>query len=481
MSEVAVKKKEKLTLQNEKKNKVGIFDIIGGIFKPILTIIIGAGVLQALRDVLVQSGAISTVSSTYIILNSLGNAVFYFLPIFLAISSAQVFGASQFMAAGIAAFFLYPGIVNLFDWSQSVGWNLTFFGVIPISYAKYPSSVLPMILIVYFQSKIEPLIKKIIPDLLKTILVPVLTMFVTCVFGLVVLGPIGTWIGDGLAFVINWLNGAVPWLVPTIVGAASPFLVLTGSHYSLFPVATQNLAQLGFDTVLMPGMMVSNFALAGTSFAVMMRSKQKKYKSYCASSGLTSLFGISQSSLYGIAMPLKKPLIASIVGGGLGGFYAGITMIKCYSFVTPGLLSFVGYAKDTANLINAIIASVIALVGTFVITLVLGFKEPDSTTVNELVGGDDTEEKATEAIEVAETAEKISRLVELDTIEKRNEANRAEVMRGATKLSKVSGLSSTDVGTLDMDAVESDEADADSSEDVTDDETPKSTEQEEQK
>ena len=161
---------------------------------------------------------------------------------------------------------------------------------------------MPIILIVFFQSKIEPLLKRIIPDLLRSILFPVLTLFITCVAGIIVLGPIGTWVGDGLAFVITWLNSVVPWLVPTLVGAASPFLVITGSHYSLFPVATQNLAQLGYDTVLMPGMMASNIALAGASFAVAIRSKQKSYKSYCASSGITSFFGISQSSLYGIAI-----------------------------------------------------------------------------------------------------------------------------------------------------------------------------------
>ena len=363
------------TVETEKKP--GIFDIIGGIFKPILIVIIGAGVLQALRDILLQTGAISRVSSSYIFLNALGSAVFYFLPIFLAISSARVFKATPFMAAAVAAFLLYPDVVNLYSWAKDVGWDLTLFGVIPITYAKYDSSVLPIIIIVYFQSKIEPIIKKIVPDLIKSIFVPVLTMFITCIVGIIILGPIGTWIGDGLAFVITWLNDTVPWLVPTVVGAASPFLVLTGSHYSLFPVATQNLAQLGYDTVLLPGMMASNIALAGTSFAVALRAKQKRYKSYSASSGITAFFGISQSSLYGVAIPLKKPLIASVIGGGLAGFYAGITGIKAHSFVTPGLLSLVGYTSETANLINAIITCVIAFLGNFVLSLIFGFKEPD--------------------------------------------------------------------------------------------------------
>lgn len=363
-----------------------LFDTIGGIFKPILIVIIGAGVLQALRDILLMAGVIGKVSSSYILLDGLGQAVFYFLPIFLAISSAQVLGATPFLSAAVAAFLLFPNVVNTFEWANSVGWNLTLFGSIPVTYAKYPSSVLPIILIVWFQSVLEPVLKKIIPDLLKAIFIPVLTLFITCILGMVIIGPIGTWVGDGLALAIGWLNSIAAWLVPTVVGALSPFLVMTGSHYSLFPVATQNLAQLGYDTVLGPGMLFSNMALAGASFAIALRAKHPKYKSYSASSGLTSLFGISQSSLYGQAIPLKTPLIASIIGGGAAGFYAGITNVRCTGFMPPGVLSLVAYLTPTSNLINTLIAMVIAFVGTLILTGVLGFKEPSQEAIQELTG-----------------------------------------------------------------------------------------------
>ncbi|NLJ64030.1 MAG: PTS transporter subunit EIIC [Christensenellaceae bacterium] len=424
----------------EEKKKFNVFDMIGGIFKPILIVIIGAGVLQALRDILLQIGAISRVSSSYIFLDGLGNAVFYFLPIFLAISSANVFGATPFLAAAVAAFLLYPNITNLFSWANSVGWDLTLFGKIPITYVKYESSVLPIILIVFFQSKIEPLLKKTIPDLLRSILFPVLTLFITCLAGIIILGPIGTWVGDGLAFVITWLNTRVPWLVPTLVGAASPFLVITGSHYSLFPVATQNLAQLGYDTVLMPGMMASNIALAGASFAVAVRAKQKSYKSYCASSGITSFFGISQSSLYGIAIPLQKPLIASVIGGGLAGFYAGITGIRAQSFVTPGLLSLVGYSTPTSNLINAVICIAIAFVATFVLTLIMGFQEPSKETVRELTGEPISESEKQEILDKAEELEATARKTEEALGDAAMETTRATITRGATRIGEATGL-----------------------------------------
>ncbi len=441
MAEAVAAKQPELV---EEKKKFNLFDIIGGIFKPILIVIIGGGVLQALRDILVQLGAIERVSSSYIFLNGLGSAVFYFLPIFLAISSARVFKATPFLSAAVAAFLLYPDIINLYSWANSVGWDLTLFGVIPITYAKYDSSVLPIILIVYFQSKIEPLFKKVIPDLLNAILFPVLTLFVTCIIGIIILGPIGTWLGDGIAFIIMGLNRLVPWLVPCVIGAVSPFLVLTGSHYALFPVTTQNLAQLGYDTVMLPGMMASNIALAGASFAIALRSKQKKYKSYSMSAGITAFFGISQSSLYGNAIPLKRPLYASIIGGGVAGFYAGLTGIAGHSFVTPGLLALVGYTNTMSNLINAVITCVIAFAATFVLTLVLGFKEPDAATVAELSGEPVSEEEVTAAKTEAELAEEAARLAELEAAEKETEKTRAEITHGATELGKKTKLTPKD-------------------------------------
>lgn len=293
------------------------------------------------------------------------------------------------MAAAIAAFLVYPGITELLDWSKAVGWDLTFFGVIPVTYSRYPSSVLPIILIVWIQSHLERLINRIVPDLMKTIFVPVLTLFTTAFLGLTLLGPIGTWVGNLMASGIGFLNLNVSWLVPTVIGAFMPFMVLTGSHYSLLPVVTQNLAQQGYDTVMLPGSMASNLALAGCAFAVCLKAGSTLYRSYAASAGITALFGISQSALYGIAIPLKQILYAALIAGGLGGFFAGLTGIRCYSFVTPGLLSLIGYVSGDAgmsNLIYAILTCVISFVAGFLLTIVLGFKEPNEETVAVLTG-----------------------------------------------------------------------------------------------
>lgn len=355
-----------------------LFETLGGIFKPILPIMIGGGLLQALRDILLMTNVIEEVSSSYIFLNALGDCVFYFLPIYLAFSSAKVFGASPFMAAAIAGFLLYPEVTQLFEWSNAVGWDLTLFGAIPVTYSRYPSSVLPIIFIVYFQSKVEPFVEKHSPTVLKTILVPLVTMFVTGILGLVVLGPIGTWIGNLMSALISFLNARSTWIVPTLMGAFSPLLVMTGAHYSIMPISTQNLAQLGYDTVMLPGNLASNMALAGACFAIAVKTKRKDLKGLVSSAGITALFGISQSALYGVVVPTKKPLIYAMIGGGVGGFIAGITQIRAYSMVTPGLLSLISYVSVDApstNLLFAVVTAVVAFIVTFALTFILGFED----------------------------------------------------------------------------------------------------------
>lgn len=374
-----------MTKATENKSFISkFFDTLGQIFKHILPIMIGGGLLQALRDILLMTGVIEKVSSSYIFLNALGDAVFYFLPIYLAFTSAKVFGASPFMAAATAGFLLYPEVTKLFEWAKNVGWSLTLFGKIPVTYSRYPSSVLPIILIVLFQSKVEPFVEKHSPKILKTILVPLVTMFITGIAGLIIIGPIGTWIGNLINTLITFLNERSAWLVPTLMGAFTPLLVMTGAHYSIIPIVAQNLAQLGYDTVMLPGNLASNIALAGACFAVAIKTKRVNYKGVATSAGITAVFGISQSALYGVAVPLKKPLIYSMIGGGVAGFIAGITQIKAYSMVTPGLLSLISYVSaeaGMANLIFAIVSALVAFVLAFILTWVFGFddlKEEDS-------------------------------------------------------------------------------------------------------
>lgn len=365
------------TEEPEEKKNMGtvIMDAIQGIFAPILAPLAGAGILQGLTIILVSTGLIVPGNAEEGILNTISGAVFYFMPILLAFSSAKVFGASPYLAATVAGILVHPTLVEamqIFD--------IDFFRI-PIQSINYANSVIPIILIVWFQSYLERGLKKVVPDILESVLNPLLVLVITAIVGLAVLGPLGNLVGSAIAGVLGYFTETVPWLVPTLMGALSPFVIMGGVHYSLFPAATLSLTELGYETILGPGMLAANMAHAGVALAVALRTKKTAYRSYSISAAVTATMGVSQPALYGIELILKRPLYAAIIGGGLGGLYAGIFNVRAYAFANPSLPALPIYLDAGNNIIHAVIMMVIAFVAGFFLTIALGFEEPSDEVV----------------------------------------------------------------------------------------------------
>ena len=369
---------EEVIETEEKSIPAKVMETIQGIFAPILAPLAGAGILQGLIIVLTMSGIVPTGNAEEAILNSISNAVFYFMPILLAFSSAKVFKASPFLAATVAGFLLHPDLIaglELFPGSD-------FFNI-PIQSINYANSVIPIILIVWAQSYIERYLKRIVPEFLSSILNPLLVLVLVSLLGLLVLGPIGNLVGTGIASVLGYFTEIAPWLVPTLMGALSPFVIMGGVHYSLFPAATLSLAELGYETILGPGMLAANMAHAGVALAVALRTKKPAYRSYSVSAALTATMGVSQPALYGIELLLTRPLYAAIIGGGLGGLYAGLFNVRAFAFANPSLPALPIYLNSGNNIIHAIIMMLVAFVAGFILTWVLGFEEPSDEIVEQ--------------------------------------------------------------------------------------------------
>lgn len=247
---------------NEEANRnavVKVLDTIAGIFTPIIPAITGAGMLKAVMALLVSFKVISTTSQTYSILNFMADAAFYFLPFLLANSAAKKFKCNPYMALTLAGVLLHPNFTAMMDAAKKAGEGISFLGL-PVTIATYSSSVIPIILGVWFMSFVEPIADKVSPNAVKFFTKPLITLVVTGIASLVVLGPIGNICGNGISAGIEYLNEYANWLVPLIVGTFSPLLVMTGMHYGLIPIGINNLATAGFDTVVGPGMLGSNIA-----------------------------------------------------------------------------------------------------------------------------------------------------------------------------------------------------------------------------
>lgn len=395
--EEASSDKAKKDEHDDRNVLVRILDTIAGIFTPIIPAITGAGILKAFMALLTAFGWIDTASQTYSILSVFSDAAFYFLPFLIAYSAARKLKCNPVMAMSIAGILLHPNFISMLNNVKETGEPLKFIGI-PVTSATYSSSVIPIILSVWLMSYVEPIADKISPKPVKFFTKPLITLVITGAISITVLGPLGTIIGDGIAAGISFLNNYASWLVPLVIGAVSPLLVMSGTHYGLIPIGINNIATTGFDTIVGPGMLGSNIAQGGAAFAVALRTKNKIIRQEAYSSGITAVCGITEPALYGVNLKLKKPLIAAIIGGGASGLYLGITGVGRYTSGSPGLLALPGYigTEGFTNITNAVIGSAIALVVSFVAALILGFDDPkESDTLS-----DNTETKPSAKSEV---------------------------------------------------------------------------------
>jgi len=367
------KSEKQETKVDEKKSIPGIIiDFVAGTFQPIIPALSGAGMVKALLALLVVFNLISKTSQTYTILNFFADGVFYFLPILLAFTEAQKLKCNPILAVSVACIMLHP------TWGALVikGEAVNFFGVIPFTLAAYTSSVIPIILVILVQSYVEKWLEKYIPESVKLVFVPMLTFIIMGTLALSVLGPIGSVIGRYLAFFFTFLSTNASWAPALIIGAFLPIMVMFGLHNGIAPLGVMQMSNLGYDSIFGPGALCSNIAQGTASFVVSLRTKDAKTKQLATSAGITGLMGITEPALYGVNLPKKYPLIASMIGGGFGGLYAGLTHTHRFATGSSGLPAVLLYIGDNTMqfLYNIIIALVISCIVTAVLTYILSLK-----------------------------------------------------------------------------------------------------------
>lgn len=357
---------------HKKKVPEIIIDFVAGAFQPIIPALSGAGMVKALLALLLVFNLISKDSQTYYILNFFADGVFYFLPLLLAFTEAQKLKCNPILAVSVAGMMLHPSWIELVSKKEAV----TLFGVIPFTLTTYGSSVIPIILIVLVQSYVEKFIEKHIHNSVKLVFVPMLTFLVMGTLAFSVLGPIGSILGNYLAVFFTFLSTNVSWAPAFIIGAFLPLMVMFGLHNGVAPLGVMQMANLGYDSIFGPGCFCSNIAQSTATLIVSIRTKDKKTKQIATSTGITALMGITEPALYGVNLPKKYPLIASMIGGGFGGLYAGITHTHRFATGSSGLPAVLLYIGDDTMIYfyNILISIVITVVVTAVVTYILSLK-----------------------------------------------------------------------------------------------------------
>ncbi|WP_291049907.1 beta-glucoside-specific PTS transporter subunit IIABC [Herbiconiux sp.] len=351
-----------------KRTFARFLDFISGTFAPILPAIAGAGLLKGVLALINAFGWVDPTSQTFLIFSAIADAVFFFLPVIVAISAARKLGANPYVAGSLGAILVYPALGTLLG----AGDPVALFGI-PVTAVTYSYSVIPVLLGVYLMSWVERGFTAIIPSFLKLTFVPMLTLVIVAPITLIALGPLGTFIGNGVAGGINWAldNGGAP--AGFVIGALLPLIIMTGMHYTLVPFILQNLATLGYDKFL-PLTYVQTFATAGAVFGVFLRARNKQVKALSLSTTFTALMGVTEPALYGLALPLRRPLIASMAGAGVGGAISLGLGVKAYVLAgnggLPGLPGLVG-----ETFVWAIVGIVVAFIVSTVVSMILGIDE----------------------------------------------------------------------------------------------------------
>lgn len=349
-----------------------ILDAISGSMSPIIPAIIGAGMIQVLNIIL--GWFLPADGQTMQLMSVIGNTAFYFLPVLVAYSAGKKFGANPVLVTAVVAILIHPNFVALTGAEEGIH----FLGI-PVTNFDYSSSIIPAILTAWVMSYIERLVEKITPAVTKNFLKPMLIILISTPIAFLFIGPVGSFIGNGLAAVLVFVQSHASIAAYIIMAAAMPFIVMTGMHWAFIPVVFAALATPAGESLMLPAMLISNLAQGVACLAVAIKSKNSSLKQVAASSGVSALFaGVTEPGLYGVTMPLKRPLAAVCISSGITGLIAGIMGVAASSFASPSLLAipiFV-HAEKANNFMMAVICAAIAIVLTFVVTWVMGFEDP---------------------------------------------------------------------------------------------------------
>ncbi|HEM4769152.1 TPA: PTS glucose transporter subunit IIA [Streptococcus suis] len=366
------------SVQQVKKANVleQVIEYIAGSMTPLIPAMLGGGMIKVLVIVLPMLGLLKADSQSISFLAFFGDAPYHFMPIFLAYSASQKLKVTPTLAMSVAGILLHPNFVQM----VSTGDPLHFLGA-PVTPASYGSSVIPILIMVWLMKYIEAVFNKVTPAVTKSFLQPTLVLLVSGFIALVLVGPLGVIVGEGLSQLVEQMHGVAGWLTLAVLGAIMPFIVMTGMHWAFAPIfLAASIATP--DVLILPAMLGSNLAQGAASMAVAFKSKNSNTKQIAFAAGFSALFaGVTEPALYGVTLKYKKPLYAAMIGGGLAGLFVGLTGVKAYLFAVPSLIAlpqFI-YSEAASNITNAMIAAAISIIITFILAYFLGIDEETST------------------------------------------------------------------------------------------------------
>lgn len=362
-----------------------LVSLLSSLFLPIISVLAASGVLKGLLALFVAIHWLTPKDGTYIILYAISDAIFYFLPIIIGITSAKTFKVNEFLGVIVGASLVYPTLVKAASAKQALS-----FLHIPVQLMTYTSSLLPVIVAVWLMSYLVRFLKRYLPKSIQFIFVPLISLIITVPLTLIVVGPITIHISDWIADGILWLYGLAPIIAGLILAGFWQVFILLGLGYGFIPIMLNNIATKGFDPI--DAMVFCTvFGQVGSALALTIKSKNEKFKELAGSASFSGVLGVTEPIIYGVTLPHIKAFVTASIGSALGGAIAGFCGSKMYGGVAPGgifgIPMFMGKNGIDEGFIGLLISIAIAFIAAFVLTMVFvkgvnGSEKSNNTSKN---------------------------------------------------------------------------------------------------
>mgnify|MGYP000973827000 CR=1 FL=1 len=345
--------------------------LLSNIFVPIIPAIVASGLLMGLLGLMKTNQWVSPDNALYIMLDMCSSAAFIILPILIGFTAAKEFGGNPYLGATLGGILTHPALTNA--WGVAAGFNtMNFFGL-EVAMIGYQGTVFPVLLAVWFMSVLEKQLRKVVPNALDLIITPFLTVIISGFDALLVIGPVGRLLGDGISLILSTLITQAGWIAGLIFGGLYSVIVITGIHHSFHAVEAGLLGNPNIGVnFLLPIWAMANIAQGGACMAVWFKTNDAKIKAITIPSGFSAMLGITEAAIFGINLRYGKPFIAALIGGATGGAW----VVGSHVYMTAvGLTAIPGIAiVQAGSIMNYIIGLVIAFVTAFVISLLLKYK-----------------------------------------------------------------------------------------------------------
>lgn len=367
-----------------------LIGVITGSMIPVIGLLAASGILKGILALLTQFDVVQADSNTFTFIDAMSSSMFYFLPIIIGFTAARRLGSDPIVVAIIGGVLVFPTVVamsNPADPNYSIVaqlggtvFNGDFFGI-PVALPQgnaYAYSIFPVIVAAWLAARIEPLLKKHIPAVVRMIFAPLIEVFVVSTLVLVLFGPIIMTISGGIA---NGINGILDLNYPIaglLIGGFYQCLVIFGLHWAVIPLIAAQIATDG-SSPLNAIVSATMIAQGGGALAIWLKTRSQKIKTLAGPATISAFCGITEPAMYGLNLKYGRVFITASAGGAVGGLLTGLFDVNMYGFTGAfvGFPSFVNPAGLDHSFTGFLVASAAALAVSFTLTYFFGYSDAD--------------------------------------------------------------------------------------------------------